>query len=91
MIENKENSNLIEEIEAFATDFFSFLKELFVTIVSKSSLPSFTANFDDFATDLQIILFKVILLLLLISIVLSGICWRRYGDVITEKFIKPSK
>lgn len=95
MIENTSGNSLYEEIEIFASEFYSFLTELFVTVVKKSSLPSLNLNFDSnlfdsVATDLQITLLKVIFLLLLTSIVLSGICWRKYGEVITDKFIKPS-
>lgn len=94
MIENTSVNSLYEDIEIFASEFFSFLKELFDTVVKKSSFPSLFNNesFDSLtATELQITLLKVIFLLLLTSIVLSGICWRKYGEVITDKFIKPSK
>lgn len=98
MIENTSGNSLYEDIELFASEFFAFLRELFDTIVQKSSFPSIF-NFDSktffdlehFASDLQITLLKVIFLLLLTSIVLSGICWKKYGEVITEKFIRPSK
>lgn len=95
MVENTSGNTLYEDIEIFASEFYAFLRELFETIFKKSSFPSFefdSANFlEQFATDLQITLLKVILLLLLTSIVLSGICWRKYGEVITDKFIKPSQ
>lgn len=92
MIENTSGNSLYEEIEIFASEFYSFLTELFDTVVKKSSFPSLNLNFDsNLATDLQITLLKVICLLLLTSIVLSGICWRKYGEVITDKFIKPSE
>ncbi|KAL5288826.1 hypothetical protein ACFFRR_009183 [Megaselia abdita] len=93
MIENNSGNSLFEDIEIFASEFYSFLLELLDTIVKKSSFPSLNFDsvlIDNFATNLQITLLKVIFLLLLTSIVLSGICWRKYGEVITEKFIKPS-
>lgn len=96
MIENTSGNSLYEDIEIFASEFYAFLRELFDTIVKKSSFPSLLDldtlfDLDHFATDLQITLLKVIFLLLLLSIVLSGICWRKYGEVITDKFIKPSE
>lgn len=94
MIENTNENSFYEEIEIFASEFYLFLLELFDT-VKKSSLPTLPSidcfDLDNFATDLQITLLKVIFLLLLTSIVLSGICWRKYGEVITNKFIKQSE
>lgn len=101
MIENTSGYSIFDDIEIFAKEFYSFLAELLETVVKKSTLPSFNFDLtifdslkfdlDLWATDLQKTLLKVIFLLLLTSIVLSGICWRKYGEEITDKFIKPSK
>ncbi|KAH8291264.1 hypothetical protein KR054_010154 [Drosophila jambulina] len=41
-------------------------------------------------TDLQATLLKVLLILLLGTCVLIGYSWSVYGQVITEKFVRPS-
>ncbi|XP_055845063.1 uncharacterized protein LOC129911329 [Episyrphus balteatus] len=41
-------------------------------------------------TELQITLLKVLLLILLTNLVLIGFAWRKFGQVITEKFVEPS-
>ncbi|XP_017040938.1 uncharacterized protein LOC108087865 [Drosophila ficusphila] len=41
-------------------------------------------------TDLQATLLKVLLILLLGTCVLAGYSWSVYGQVITEKFVRPS-
>lgn len=42
-------------------------------------------------TALQWTLFKVLLLLLLATVLLIAYAWRVYGEVITDKFVRPSK
>lgn len=42
-------------------------------------------------TALQWTLFKVLLLLLLATVLLIAYSWRIYGEVITDKFVRPSK
>ncbi|XP_017013908.2 uncharacterized protein [Drosophila takahashii] len=41
-------------------------------------------------TDLQATLLKVLIVLLLGTCVLAGYSWSVYGQVITEKFVRPS-
>jgi len=42
-------------------------------------------------TDLQATLLKVLIVLLLGTCVLAGYSWSVYGQVITEKFVRPSR
>lgn len=42
-------------------------------------------------TALQWTLFKVLLILLLTTVLLIAYAWRIYGEVITDKFVRPSK
>lgn len=42
-------------------------------------------------TTLQWTLFKVLLILLLTTVLLIAYAWRVYGEVITDKFVRPSK
>lgn len=57
---------------------------------SVSNLP-FTLNIPIEFTPLQWTLFKVISLLLLLTLLLIGYSWKVYGKVITDKFVRPSK
>lgn len=41
-------------------------------------------------SDSQLALLQVVLILLITLVVLTGIYWQKYGDIITEKFIRPS-
>lgn len=42
-------------------------------------------------TTLQWTLFKVLLILLFTTVLLIAYAWRVYGEVITDKFVRPSK
>ncbi|XP_055379917.1 uncharacterized protein LOC129611031 [Condylostylus longicornis] len=49
-----------------------------------------TVNLGIQFSEFQFVLLKIISFLLLIICVLNLVFWRRYGEVITEKFIKQS-
>lgn len=42
-------------------------------------------------TELQIFLLEIFLIIIAINLVLIGYYWNKYGGVITDRFIRPSK
>ena len=59
------------------------------TVTSKFNLFAFE-NFIVFS-ELQKFLLKLFFIVLLVNLVLIKIYWRKYGKIITERFIRPSK
>lgn len=91
---------IIDDTTTFFTDTKNLLSNVNYTAVfevcenfGKNCFDLITTNLSNpiIFTDVQTILFSVILVILSINLLLIGIYWKKYGGVITDRFIRPSK